>query len=135
MANPEMGSRESEEIPQKNQLDQDKSESGAELDLNLDIEGPDPLHQETRMDTKERQIQELYEARIKKLEEYEQQIMHEFGLKPEDFKGELKRGESSDEDLDQLLQAVYKKREEIEQDRKEAIQGIRQQLKEEIDEI
>lgn len=138
MNNPEKGSRKPEdEIPQQEQSNPDLSESGAELDLNL--EGPDThpeeTRSETRMDTMEKEIEQRCQERLLKLKQYEDQIRHEFGLKPADLDSELKKGESADEDLDVLLQAIYKKREEIKQDREEAIKGLMQQLKEGIDEI
>lgn len=111
----------------------------SEPELDLDSEGldthPEEIRQSTRMDELKKDIERQYQEKLLKLEKYKEQIMHEFSLTPDDFERELKSGHSADESLDQLIQSFYKKRDQIEQDKKDAIEGLRQRLKEEMDEI
>lgn len=124
MGKPEMGSQEPEEQnPQQEELVLE--ELGEPRDNRL----------ETRMDVMKKEVEDAYQKRLEQLQAYEEQVRKEFNLSEEDFKNQLKAGESENKDLDVVLQEIYKKREEIEKDKEDAIAGLRQRLKEEISDL
>lgn len=102
----------------------------------VDLDLINPIDRtETRMDELRLEIENRYHKRMDELVKCGDLVKKEFGLDQETFEKEMRAGQSSTEVLDALMHALYKKGEEIDEERKRAIESLRKKLKEEIEAI